>query len=75
MIIQHYPDELDYVNAILAPAGPKAGSFLSAFCQACAAADWENYELLRPILAKLIEKYPADPERLKAERRDRESTQ
>lgn len=70
MTIQFYPDELAYVNAKLHPLASKSGSFVTAFCQAAIAADGENYELLRPVLKKLIEKYPADVERLEMERRD-----
>jgi len=80
VIIQSYPDELDYVNAKLRGvidrsegkpvAGPFEGSFLSAFCLACLRADSENYEFIRPALLLLMDKYPADPERLRAERED-----
>jgi hypothetical protein len=73
MIIQFYPDELDYVNATLHPSIRAADdkSFLGTFCLACLRADDENYELLRPVLAVLMGKYPADPERLAMERHDR----
>jgi hypothetical protein len=69
-IIQSYPEELDYVNACMHPTAAH-GSFLDAFLQACISADSENYELLRPVLRALIVKYPAPPERLEGERRDR----
>lgn len=71
MIINGYPEELDYVNAILHPMSKrKHGSFLTTFCQAALTADNENYELLRPVLLKLMVKYPADEERLEMEKRD-----
>jgi hypothetical protein len=70
MTIQFYPDELDYVNATIAFKGDGDTSFLGIFCEACLRADDENYELLRPVLAKLMEKYPADPARLAMERID-----
>lgn len=67
MNIQFYPDELDYVNARLSVAAQKAGSFLEYFLHACQAADSENYELLRPALKIIMEKYPAEPARLAME--------
>lgn len=70
MTIQGYPDELDYVNARLHPTA-ECGSFLEAFCRAALSADSENYELLRPTLLILMERYPADPQRLAMERHDR----
>ncbi|HXP82600.1 MAG TPA: hypothetical protein VN976_22060 [Verrucomicrobiae bacterium] len=70
MNIQGYPDELNYVNAILHPLAPKSGSFLTAFCQACQAADFENYEFLRPPLAVFMQKYPCDVQRRAMEERD-----
>lgn len=89
MIIQYYPDELDYVNVrllfhygalhpedslppVLRSLHPD--SFLGTFCLACLRADSDNYELLRPALYVLMKQYPADPERLRIERADREST-
>lgn len=98
MVIQGYPEELDYVNARLhttdltvqhiaavaeayAKAGggklqlaviePEVGSFLEYFLRACLAADFFNYELLRPTLEILMHRYPADPRRLAIERHDR----
>lgn len=72
MNIQFYPDDLDYVNAQLHPLSfTDSNSFLATFCNACLRADAENYELLRPVLAVLMGKYPARPERLDAERMDR----
>lgn len=70
MILNGYPDELDYVNAILHPLATKHGSFLTSFCQACLEADSDNYQLLRPVLKVIMLKYPADKERLEMERRD-----
>lgn len=75
MNIHFYPDELDYVNAKLhLRAAPQTradeSSFLGTFLLACMRADFENYELLRPALAQLMEKYPADPVRLAMERHD-----
>jgi hypothetical protein len=71
MCIQFFPDELDYVNAVLHPIEDKCGSFLELFCHACLAADSENYLLIRPALLVLMGKYPARPERLAVERHDR----
>lgn len=72
MIIQSYPDELDYVNAQLHPLmrSKDDQSFLGTFCLACLRADGSNYQLLRPVLHVLMEKYPADRERLRMERDD-----
>lgn len=71
MTIQFYPDELDYVNASLSVAAQKVGSFLEYFLHACQTADSENYELLRPALKIIMEKYPAEPGRLAMEHLDR----
>ena len=73
MIIQSYPDDLDYVNATLHGRGDHDKSFLGTFCLACLRADSENYELLRPLLAVLMMKYPASARRLAIERSDMES--
>lgn len=72
MIIQSYPDELDYVNAQVHPLvrGQDDKSFLGTFCMACLRADDQNYELIRPVLHELMEKYPADRARLAMERHD-----
>lgn len=71
MIINVYPDELDYVNAKLHPlARTDENSFLWAFLQSCLRADPENYELIRPVLWAMMVKYPADEKRLEMERRD-----
>lgn len=77
MNIQFYPDELDYVNAKLHPTGIRAivedantGSFLATFLLACSRADAQNYELPRPVLKVMMEKYPAHPFRLAMERHD-----
>jgi hypothetical protein len=72
MILNFYPEELDYVNAQTHPlirSGDDA-SFLRTFCLAAARADSENYELLRPVLIVMMIKYPADPKRLAMERID-----
>jgi hypothetical protein len=72
MIIQHYPDELDYVNAHLHPkSGTDENSFLFTFCRACLRADSDNYELIRPALLTFMTKYKANPSRLWMERHDR----
>ncbi|MGH9747258.1 MAG: hypothetical protein ACRD59_14270 [Candidatus Acidiferrales bacterium] len=68
--IQFYPEELDYVNAMLHSRGPEDKSFLGTFCDACLRADAENYILIRPALRQLMQKYPADPEHLRMERID-----
>lgn len=69
--IQTYPEELDYVNAKLHPMAKRVGSFLNGFLGSCLAADSDNYELVRPALTKIMEKYPAEPYRLWMERHDR----
>lgn len=75
MNIQFYRDELGYVNAKLHPlANMDPQSFLGTFLQACLRADFDNYELLRPALLALKQKYPADPERLQMEHSDNEET-
>jgi len=73
MIIQDYPDELDYVNAQLHPLIRNSDdkSFLGTFCLACLRADSDNYELLRSALLVLMKKYPPDADRLRMERHDR----
>lgn len=73
MIIQGYPNELDWVNAKLAEAGPDCKSFVTTFCRAALRADSDNYELLRLPLGVLMVKYPAQPKRLAAERTDRDA--
>lgn len=73
MIIQQYPDELDYVNARLHPLEVPEDdkSFLATFCMACLRADGLSYELLRPALQEFMVRFPANPDRLDMERRDR----
>lgn len=61
MIIQRYPDDLDYVNAQLKLKGEGDNSFLGTFCLACLRADAVNYELLRPVVRAMRHAYPADP--------------
>lgn len=68
--IQCYPAELDYVSAQLHGREEDDRSFLETFCWACLRADGFNYPLLRPALIAFMEKYPADPERLRIERID-----
>lgn len=34
------------------------GSFVSTFARACFCADDQNYALLKPVLAQMMEKYP-----------------
>lgn len=70
MIIQQYLKELNYCNAKLHPLSNKVGSFLEFFLHACLRADAENYELLRPALLVMMDKYPADKERLEREEMD-----
>jgi hypothetical protein len=68
--INLYPEELDWVNATISiRAG--SNSFLELFCEACLRADFQNYELLRPVVAEFMRKYPAPPARIAAERQDR----
>jgi hypothetical protein len=71
MIIQDDPVMLNYVNAKLQE---NVGSFLSSFFDACLRADGENYQIIRPALVQLSEKYPADPLRLKMEWQDTNAT-
>ena len=71
-MIQDYPQELDYVNAKLAEAHEGSESFLVAFLNACLRADDENYAVIQVALRFFITKYPAKPERLAAEKADRE---
>lgn len=71
MGIQSYSALLDYANAKIAE-NRDSKSFLVTFCEACLRADAWNFEIVRPALEILMEKYPADPARLAAERRDRE---
>jgi hypothetical protein len=66
-----FPDELDYLNAVVRDH-QRAGSFMWSFCDACLRADGENYAIIRPALFIIMHKYPARPELLKAERSDRE---
>jgi hypothetical protein len=67
--IQQYTDELDYVIVKLGVA-EGSFSFMEAMCNACLRADGENYELLRPALHALMQKYPAPELLLEAERSD-----
>jgi hypothetical protein len=69
-VIQEYPDELDYVNALLRQAGVQK-SFMVGFCNACLRADGFNYEIVRPALHLLMQKCPATAEMIERERRDR----
>ena len=72
MIIQHYPDDLDYVNAHLHPLSETdEKSFLATFCTACLRADAYNYEVIRSALQVFMLKYPPNPERIWMERHDR----
>lgn len=70
MNIQCYPAELDYVNAKLREKGQDDKSFLGFFLQACLRADPQNYEIVRPALLNLMQKYPARAQDLAAERSD-----
>lgn len=67
--IQDCPDELNYANAKISE-NPGAESFLNSFLNACLRADGENYPILRPALHFFMSKYPARPDRLKAEEID-----
>ncbi len=53
--IQKYPAEWTWVTATL---NRNPGSFVQAFCEAALAADPLNYEILRPAVLQLMEKYP-----------------
>ena len=61
--IQSYPDELTYVNAMLLTRRGN-NSFLEAFFMACLRADGENYQIIRPGLLEIMQKYPARPQDL-----------
>jgi hypothetical protein len=65
--IQEFPDELDWVNAKLAD---HPGSFVELFCRCALAADGTNYPLMRPLVATMMAKYPANELRLLMERHD-----
>lgn len=39
-------------------ASEQAGHFVAYFARACLHADWENVELIRPVLTAMIAKYP-----------------
>lgn len=39
-------------------ASRRGGSFVKTFAMACYAADTDNFNLMRPVLARMIEKYP-----------------
>lgn len=69
-MIQFHPDELNYVNAKLHPLAGRCGSFLRAFLVACLRADSYNYEIIRPALLKIMQKYPPDPLRIAMEQHD-----
>lgn len=71
MDIQFYPEELDWVNATQSVRRPGDKSFLGFVCDAALRADPQNYELMRPFLKLMMRKYPAGPDRLEAEQRDR----
>ena len=60
MRLNQYPALLAYANAWHNSAHYHAGSFLTAFLEACVNADGENFELLKPALEIIINKYPAE---------------
>ena len=70
--IQHFPDELDYVNAKIRERneGDHPQSFLGLFLLACLRADGQNYSMLRPTLQEFVKKYPARGDLLESELRD-----
>jgi hypothetical protein len=41
----------------------RGGSFVSTFANACFCADDRNFEILRPVLAQMMAKYPTYSER------------
>lgn len=57
MTIQYYPDELDYANEKIHDQ-PDENNFLRMFLSSCLRADYQNYELLRPVLQNFMRKYP-----------------
>jgi hypothetical protein len=50
-----YPELDHYINSKFEE---HVGSFLTLFFQACHCADSENFEILKPALIQLKEKYP-----------------
>lgn len=68
--IQGYPDELDWVNAKMAES-PESKSFVTTVCWVALRADPQNYEMFRDFLHQVMRKYPAKPDLLEAQRRDR----
>lgn len=72
MVIQDFPDLLDYCNAKIRRAGDTQ-SFIKSFCDACLRASPDNFEhLLMPLehFSKTMPALAADMER---ERRDRDA--
>lgn len=57
MICQQYPEEFAWVSAKF---NQQPGDFLGRFLAACLTADAENYELLRPAVRALMDKYPVE---------------
>jgi hypothetical protein len=59
VVIQMYPEEVEYVRLKMLQDHQPQGSFLWSFFDACLRADDENYEYLRPTLRLFMVKYPA----------------
>lgn len=67
MVIQDYPDLLKYVVNKASENSGNNGSFLHHFFKACLYADAENFELIKPVLERIMAKYPVytDPNQLR----------
>ncbi len=59
MILENDEQLRDWLYGVLHGRPVRAGGFLSALAQAAAAADGDNYEVLRPALLVFKGKYPA----------------
>lgn len=55
MIVSFYFELSEYVRKKMQE---NPGSFLRGFLECCVLADSENFELLKPVLEKIVEKYP-----------------
>jgi hypothetical protein len=58
MIVQSDPALISWVLGISNGKPTRAGDFLRAVANAALRADTQNYEILRPALLELKEKYP-----------------
>jgi hypothetical protein len=58
MIANNDPELASWLLGIIYEQPTKAGSFLRSLATAAFAADWENYQILRPALLTIRTKYP-----------------